>query len=319
MLELVFLGTSAATPTKRRNVSSLIVQTHKESLLIDAGEGTQLQIIRSGLRRGRIDRILITHLHGDHFYGLIGLLTSFQLNKREEPLHLYGPPGLVRYIDFMKKLSQTAFSYDLQITELPDTRKQRLVFENSDYQVWAGQLKHRVYTIGYRIQEQDKPGKFDADLANEMGVPHGPERRKLIEGQDLQLENGDLILSKDLVGQPHPGASVAICFDTAKCDMAVELAKNADLLVHETTFNEDDPVNAKRTMHSTTRDAAECFEKSGAGNLAITHFSTRYLGDISPIVDSIKSMVPKAVIAKDFMSLKFNYKSELEVTDSRSK
>jgi ribonuclease Z len=134
-MELVFLGTSAAIPTVRRNVTSVCVQMERESLLVDAGEGTQMQILRAGVRRGRIDRILITHLHGDHFFGLIGLLNSYQLGKREEPLQVLGPPGLDEYIRFMKRLCQTDFGYELTVTELPGITEPTVVLETADYSI----------------------------------------------------------------------------------------------------------------------------------------------------------------------------------------
>lgn len=317
MIELVFLGTSSATPTIRRNVSSIAVQMDRESLLIDVGEGTQQQILRSGVRRGRIDRILITHLHGDHFYGLIGLLTSFQLNRREEPLQLVGPPGLVRYISFMKELSKTDFAYRLEILELPGLTKPEVVLETSDYEVWAGPLRHRLTTIGYRIVEKDRPGRFDAEAAGRLGVPFGPERGRLLRGEDLVLADGREVRAADLVGPPRRGASVAVCTDTAACPEAVALARDVDLLVHESTFDPSERANARRTRHSTTADAVRTAKEAQVRQLILTHFSTRYLGDIRPIRDAAKALFPGAVCARDFLQVHVHPDRAMELGDSR--
>lgn len=317
MIELVFLGTSSATPTLRRNVSSIAVQLDRESLLVDVGEGTQQQILRSGIRRGRIDRILITHLHGDHFYGLIGLLTSFQLNRREEPLQLVGPPGIARYIEFMKDLSQTDFAYDLGILELSDLKAPRLAVETDDYEIWAGPLRHRLTTIGYRIVEKDRPGRFDAELADRLGVPFGPERGRLIRGEDLTLADGTTVRAVDVVGPARRGASVAVCTDTAACPEAVALSEGVDLLVHESTFDPSDRANAKRTRHSTTADAVRTAKDAGARQLVLTHFSTRYLGDIRPIRDAARALFPGSVCARDFMQVRVHPDRPMELGDSR--
>jgi ribonuclease Z len=303
VIDLIFLGTSSATPTPRRNVSSLALLLEKECLLIDAGEGTQRQIQRSGFRRGRIDRILITHLHGDHFYGLIGLLTSFQLNRREEPLQLGGPPGLARYIDFMKRLSQTDFGYELRIDEWPGLREPTPVVETEDFVISAAPLRHRLYTLGYRVEERPRPGRFDAARADQLGVPFGPERSRLIRGQDLTLPDGRVVRSAEVVGPSRPGTTVALCTDTAPCPQAVALARGVDLLVHEATFHPDDAAHARRTQHSTTDDAARAAREAGARQLAITHFSTRYMGDLRPLLAAAEAAWPGVICARDFMQV----------------
>jgi len=317
MIELVFLGTSAATPTIRRNVSSIAVQLEHDSLLIDVGEGTQRQILRSGVRRGRIDRILITHLHGDHLYGLIGLLTSFQLNRREEPLQVVGPVGLERYVAFMKELSQTDFGYELTILELPELREPTPVVETADAVIWAGPLRHRLRTYGYRIVEKDRPGRFDAEAADRLGVPFGPERGRLIRGEDLLLADGRTVRAAELVGPARRGASLAVCTDTARCPEAVELARGVDLLVHESTFDPSDRAQARRTRHSTVDDAVQTARESGARQLVLTHFSSRYLGDIRPIREAAERLRPGTVCARDFLQVRVHPDRALELADSR--
>lgn len=318
MMDIIFLGTSSATPTPRRNVTSLAVLLEKESLLIDAGEGTQRQIQLSGFRRGRIDRIFITHLHGDHFYGLIGLLTSFQLNRREEPLHLAGPPGLARYIDFMKRLSQTDFGYELRIDEWAGLKEPTPVFETDDYLVTAAPLRHRLYTLGYRIAEKPRPGRFDAERADTLGVPFGPERARLIRGEDLTLPDGRLVRSAEVVGSPRPGVTLAFCTDTAPCPAVVDLARGADLLIHEATFHPADATHARRTLHSTSDDAARAATEAGARHLALTHFSTRYMGDLRPLLQAAELAWPGVICARDFLHIHLRAGASPVVSDSRS-
>ncbi|MCB9473564.1 MAG: ribonuclease Z [Candidatus Delongbacteria bacterium] len=318
-MELVFLGTSAAIPTVRRNVTSVYVQMTHESLLVDAGEGTQMQILRAGVRRGRIDRILVTHLHGDHFFGLIGLLNSYQLGKREEPLQILGPPGLESYVGFMKRLCQTEFTYPLTITELPGISTPTTVLETPDYTVTAAPLKHRLYTLGYRIRERDRPGRFDADKADALGVPFGPERGALTRGESITLADGRLLEAAEVVGESRPGRSITVCTDTARCEMSVELARGSEVLVHEATFEQGDRVHARRTQHSTSGDAARVARDAGVGHLFLTHISSRYMADTSPLMRGVKEIFAASTLSRDFMRVELPLDpGPLKIGDCRS-
>lgn len=317
-MELVFLGTSAAIPTVRRNVTSVCVQMERESLLVDAGEGTQMQILRSGIRRGRIDRILITHLHGDHFFGLIGLLTSYQLGKREEPLQVLGPPGLEEYIRFMKRLCQTDFGYELTVTELPGITEPAVVLETPEYAVWAAPLKHRLYTLGYRIREHDRPGRFDGERAEALGIPFGPERGILTRGEAVTLANGRVIQPAEVVGPARPGRSITICTDTARCPMSVELARGSEVLVHEATFEPGDRHHARRTQHSTSLDAARVAAEAAVGHLFLSHISSRYMGDTAPLLRGVREVFGPTTLSKDFMRVELPLDpGPLRISDSR--
>ena len=318
MIDVIFLGTSSATPTPRRNVSSLAVLTEKESLLLDAGEGTQRQILHSGFRRGRIDRIFITHLHGDHFYGLIGLLSSFQLNRREEPLLLAGPVGLARYIDFMKRLSQTDFSYELIIQEWGHLQEPTPVLETDDFILTAAPLRHRLFTLGYRLEEKSRLGRFDAEKADALGVPNGPERGRLQRGEDLTLADGRVVRSAELVGVPRAGTVLTFCTDTTYCPHSVALARGADLLIHECTFLPADASQARRTLHSTLDDAVRVAREAEVKQLALTHFSTRYMGDMWPFQQEAEAAWPGVILARDFMQIHLRAGEDPQVGDSRA-
>ncbi len=317
MLDVIFLGTSSATPTPRRNVSSLALLTEKESLLLDAGEGTQRQILHSGFRRGRIDRILITHLHGDHIYGLIGLLASFQLNKREDPLLLAGPAGLARYVDFMKRLSQTDFAYELVIEEWENLTEPTPVLETDDYLLTAAPLRHRLTTLGYRLEEKPRLGRFDATRADELGVPFGPERGLLLRGEAITLADGRVVRPEDVVGEARPGTVLTFCTDTTYCAHSVALARDADLLIHEATFLPEDAAQARRTLHSTTEDAVRVAREAGAKHLALTHFSTRYMGDSRPLQEAAERAWPGAILARDFLQVHVRAGETPVLCDSR--
>ncbi len=302
-MEVVFLGTGSATPTYERNVAALACKREREVLLFDCGEATQQQILRSPLRRSRIRKIFITHLHGDHFYGLIGLLTSFQLNKREDPLELYGPPGLAKYIRFMKRISETDFAYQLKIVELEVGSKPETVLQTAEYRIDAVRVKHRIYTIAYSLVEKQRPGRFDAERAAELGVPEGPERRRLKEGEDVTLADGRLVRSSELVAPPLPGRKITYITDSAFTPASVKLAVGADLLIHESTYDNHDSKNAQRTQHSTVSDAIRVAREAEVGLLVLTHISSRYLNRSELLLTQATEERPGTVLACDMMRI----------------
>ncbi|MBL7032596.1 MAG: ribonuclease Z [Candidatus Delongbacteria bacterium] len=300
-MELVFLGTGSATPTFERNVAALACKREREVLLFDCGEGTQHQIIRSPLKRSRIRKILITHLHGDHFYGLIGLLTSFQLNKREEPLQIFGPPGIAEYVRFMKRISETDFNYPLKIHELTIGKEPQTILETTEYWLEAVRVRHRIYTLAYSLVEKLRPGRLNAALAAELGIPEGPERRLLKEGRDITLKDGRIISSGDLVTPPLPGRKIVYITDSTYTTASVDLARKADILIHESTYDNDDRKNARRTQHSTVSDAVQVAREAGVRDLILTHVSSRYLNRGNVIQEQLEQELPGAVLAADLM------------------
>ena len=303
-MEITFLGTSSGVPTRSRNVSSVALRLPQraEVWLFDCGEGTQHQLQRSDIKSSQIRRIFVTHMHGDHTFGLMGLIASCGLAGTGQPIDIYGPEGLKEYLLAAAKYSYMNFGSRLKI----HTVKSGLLYEDDEFSVSCQLLKHRIPAHGYRIVEKDRPGMFDIKKAKSLGIPPGPIYGKLKQGQVITLDDGRIINGQDLCGQPETGRKVVYCTDTVFCDAAVELATDADVLIHEATFAHQDAQMAFEKMHSTTTMAAQVALLAGAKKLIMTHFSPRYAPG-SPIgLDDLKqearAIFPNTKLAYDFYS-----------------
>ncbi|MFQ5603986.1 MAG: ribonuclease Z [bacterium] len=302
-MEVILLGTSAALPTRLRWPSATALIREGEVLLFDCGEGAQIQFQKARLKPGKLTRIFISHFHGDHFYGLPGLLTSLQLGGREKKLYLYGPKGIAEYIRFMQKLSHFTLNYEIEIAEVPAARQQN-VWKLDEYKVVAMPLKHRIFTLGFRFEEKPKPGKFDAIQAKRLKIPWGPVRNLLKSGQQVQLPDGRKITPSQVVGPKQAGKIVVFCTDTRPCANAVKLARNADLLIHEGTFAGARQKWADSTGHSTVLEAAGIAQKAGVKALVLTHISARYEErDFNPLLNEAQKVFPNTSLGYDFMKI----------------
>jgi ribonuclease Z len=299
-MKVIPLGTSSGKPTLRRNVSALAVAREGEWLLFDCGEGTQMQIARARLNPSRLTAIFITHLHGDHFNGVAGLLSTMGLDKRVRPLTLTGPPGMREYLDTLARLKILYVNYPLEVRELSGLREVTTVYDADEYTVSAHPLDHRIYALGYRVQEKPRPGRFNLERARELGVPEGPLFRRLQMGEAVQLRDGRVIQSADVVGPPRAGKSVAYCTDTRPFAGTVKLARGVDLLIHEATFTEELVSEARDFGHSTAAQAAHIAAEADAQRLLITHFSTRY-PDVTPLYEEAIAVFPNTVIAQELI------------------
>lgn len=303
-MKLLFLGTSAGRPTLDRNVTSvalLLPDAQGRFWLFDAGEGTQHQLLRTKLKLNKLERIFITHMHGDHLYGLPGLLSSRTFNEGACSLKLYGPPGIRAYIECILERSELHLNYDLEIIEVEEGR---LPLEDDRWTVETAELQHRTRSFGYRVAERPRPGSLDLKKLAELGVPPGPLYGRLKRGEDAALPDGRTIRSADVVGPPVPGRIVTILGDTAPCDSAVRLAADADLLVHEATFDAGLEDKAIAYGHSTIAQAAQTAADARAKRLAVTHFSARYSEeDVDRFAEENRSIFPDIVAAKDFLEL----------------
>ncbi len=303
-MEITFLGTSSGVPTRSRNVSSVALRLPQraEVWLFDCGEGTQHQLQRSDIKSSQIRRIFITHMHGDHTFGLMGLIASCGLAGSGQPIDIYGPEGLREYLQSAAKYSYLNLGSRLKI----HTVKPGLLYEDDEFSVSCQLLKHRVPAHGYRVAEKDRPGMFNLDKAKSLGIPPGPIYGKLKQGQIVTLEDGRKINGKDLCGQPEVGRKVVYCTDTVFCDAAVELAKDADVLIHEATFAHQDAQMAFEKMHSTTTMAAQVALLAGVKQLIMTHFSPRYAPGNSIQLNDLKqearAIFPNTKLAYDFYS-----------------
>ena len=307
-MELLFLGTGAGMPAKLRNVSSIALKMlHDGSVwLFDCGEATQHQILHTSIRPRKISKIFVTHLHGDHIFGLPGLLGSRSfLGGEEDTLDIYGPKGLKDFIEISLSISQTHLKYKLRIHEIDEG----IIFEDDQFTVEARKLDHGILSYGYRIIEKDKPGTLMVDKLKELGVPPGPIYRLLKQGETVELEDGRVIHGLDFVGPDKKGRVVTILGDTRPCENSVILAKDADVLVHEATFDKRSEEQAHDYYHSTTTQAAEIAKKAGVKQLIITHISSRFEKGDWPILEGeAKEIFPNTIIATDLKKIAINAK-----------
>lgn len=301
-MELLFLGTGAGVPAKERNVSSVALQLLDErgaTWLFDCGEATQHQILHTAIRPRRIEHIFITHLHGDHLFGLPGLLSSRSFQSGETPLTVFGPKGIRAFVETALSLSGTRLRYELNIAEI----EEGVIFDDETFQVIAKRLDHGMPSYGFRVVEKDLPGPLLVDRLKALGVRPGPIYQKIKQGKTVVLDDGTVLDGREFVGPPQKGRIVAVLGDTRFCEAAIELARDADVVVHEATFAAAEQRLAHDYFHSTTADAAEVARRAGAKRLILTHISSRYQGEAAlKLLDEARRVFPNTELAADFAS-----------------
>lgn len=274
-MELWFLGTNAGMPIRERNVTSIALRIDQNSgsfWMFDCGEGTQQQLLKTSLKLSRLMKLFITHLHGDHVFGIPGLLSSRSSLGCTEALDIYGPPGLREYVETNLRITETHLGYPLNIVEIAEG----IIFEDDSMTIETAKLDHRIDSYGYRIAECERMGALNAAWLAEMGVPPGPVYGQLKAGLDVTLKDGRVIRSTDAVGKSLPGRIITILGDTRPCANALKLSIGADVLVHEATFAHALEDKADEYGHATALQAAQIADSAGVGRLFITHFSSRY-------------------------------------------
>ena len=303
-------------PTRARNVSSwaLRLPQRAEIWLFDCGEGTQHQFLRSEFKASQIRRIFITHMHGDHIFGLMGLLASCGLaGNPQQQVDIYGPPKLNEYLQACRRYSQTHFSFPIKV----HTVQPGLVYQDAEFTVHCDRLEHRVTAYGYRVTEKDRPGRFDVKRATALGIPSGPLYGKLKRGEVVTLPDGRRINGVDLCGSPLIGRKVAYCTDTIYCENAIELAQGVNVLIHESTFAHQDAELAYQRLHSTSTMAAQIALAAQAKQLILTHFSPRYApGNSIRLEDLLKeaqAIFPSTLMAYDFLTYEIPRKPATEL------
>ncbi len=279
MLRLTFLGTSAAQPTIGRNLSGLAVRHGRELLLFDCGEGTQRQMIRYGTGFD-VAAICFTHFHADHYIGAIGFLRTLSMLGRERPLDLYGPRPARRLLDVMLFTGTDPLSFEVRIHEVAAGAEVR----RDGCTLVAFPVAHRTPAVGWLLAEDARPGRFHPERAQELGVPEGPAWGELQHGGSVTLPGGRVVRGDEVVEPPRSGRRLAVTGDTRPCPGTVEAARGADLLVHDSTFGDPEQARAEETMHSTAREAGRVAREAGARRLVLTHLSTRYDQDPSPLL-----------------------------------
>jgi len=309
-VNITFLGTSSGVPTLTRNVSSLALKLSQnaEVFLFDCGEGTQHQLMKSNIRSSQIKKIFITHMHGDHIYGLPGLLATLGLSGNSKGIEIYGPSGLRGFINSALYSSYCKLSFPLHFVEVENfASENKILFEDDKIKVNCACLKHKIPAYGYRVSEKDKPGIFDIKKAESMKIPPGPIYSELQKGKKVILADGRSFDGKKFCGPPRKGKSFVYCSDTVFSESAVSLSKNANLLVHESTFSHEDESMAFEKLHSTTIMAAKTALLSNAKKLIITHLSPRYNNKnaITPsdLLKEAKKVFPNTQLAKDFLTV----------------
>lgn len=302
-MELQFLGTGAGIPSKKRNVSAIalsLLQEINSIWLFDCGEATQHQILHTSIKPRKINKIFITHLHGDHIFGLPGLLSSRSFQGGEEQLTIYGPKGIKEFIQTSLHTSGTHLTYPLKIVEITEGK----VFTNEKFEVYCKLLDHGIPSYGFRIVEKDKQGELLVDKLLELGIKPGPIYRKIKENETTVLDNGQTIAREDFIGPVKKGRIISILGDTRFQETNKTFIENSDVLIHEATFNHDQKQLAYQYFHSTTTEAATLAHMGQVKKLILTHISSRYQQtDYVSLLEEARSIFPATELAKDFYKL----------------
>lgn len=300
-MQIEFLGTGAGSPSKQRNVASLALKLLEERnsiWLFDVGEATQHQILNTTIRPRKIDKIFISHLHGDHIFGLPGLLSSRSFQGGDSPLTVYGPVGIKKFVLTALKISDSHLGYPLRFVEMTQGGK---IFEDNNFTVYAAPLNHKIQCFGYRVEEHDHPGELQVDKLRAAGIPAGPIYGQLKVGATVTLDDGRVIDGHDFIGQPQKGRIVTVISDTRQTPTAVKLAKNANVLIHESTFGKEDSKLARNYYHSTSAQAAQVAKEAGVGLLLLDHISARYVGkQANQLAYQVKDIFPNTRVVRDF-------------------
>jgi ribonuclease Z len=295
-LDLVFLGTSGSAPTARRAPSALLVRRGGERLLFDCGEGTQRQLLQSAVGLVDLREIFLSHYHLDHWLGLPGMLKTFALRDRRVPLTVYGPPGLQELFRELRRVIGR-LPYPFEPVELRPGE----ALDRDGYRLLVVPVQHGGPAVGYALVEEPRPGRFDVEAAEAIGIPFGPERGALQRGESVTLADGRLITPDALLGPARPGRTVVYSGDTAPTEVVRVVAAGADVLVHEATFTEEERDRAAETQHSTALQAAVLARDAGVRLLALTHVSPRYFGH--ELVREAREIFPATVVPRDFDTL----------------
>lgn len=300
-MQLLFLGTGAGMPSKQRNTTSTVLKLLEERgtfWMFDCGEATQHQMLHTTLKPRKLEKLFITHLHGDHIYGLPGLLGSRSFLGGEEALTIYGPTGLKNWIDLTLSTSKTHIKYPLSIIEI----EEGIIFEDEQFIVEAKLLEHVIPCFGYSVKQKALAPELFIGKTDALGVPRGPLLKQLKDGQDVVLPDGRIVKSVEVTGEPKEGFKVTILGDTKYCENSIRLSEDADVVVHEGTFDIETSELARLYGHSTIVDAAEVCEKSNAGSLIVNHISARFLtSDLSKMLSQVDTYDFPIYIAEDFI------------------
>ncbi len=297
-LRVIFLGTAGSIPTPKRNLPAIAILRGRELLLFDCGEGTQRQMIQARIGFRKETKIFVTHMHGDHVLGLPGLFQTMSLLDRERKLEIYGPPGIEAFVEAIKQTIGPPL-FPVEIFEIEEAG---VVYEEKEYEVHAVWADHSIPSLAYSFIERPRPGKFHPKKAESLGVPEGPLWSRLQNGYAVELSNGRVVKPEEVVGPPRSGRKIVYTGDTSPSEDIVNLAANADLLIHEATFDDDLQERAREDGHSTPSQAATVAKKAKVKRLVLTHVSARYEGS-NILLEQAMKIFPHVQIAEDFMKV----------------
>lgn len=298
MLRILFLGTGGSLPTRNRNTSAIMVNREGELLLFDCGEGTQQQMMRAKTGMKALSSIFVTHFHADHMLGIPGLIQTMSFLGRTEPLYIYGPQWVKEFVTIISELGYYKLHFEVEAIELAPED----IVKRDGYSIQAVGTDHSVPSLGYVLIEDPRRGRFEREKAIALGVPPGPLFSKLHSGMDIEI-NGKLIRSTDVVGQARPGRKIVYTGDTRPCESILAVSRGADVLIHDSTLGNDQDEWAKESKHSTAFEAATLAKEAGVRKLVLTHISSRYTDDASPLLREAQEVFENTVIAEDMMEM----------------
>ena len=298
MLNVIFLGTAGSLPTPERNPSAVLINREGELILFDCGEGTQRQMMRARTGMMRLNYIFLTHLHADHILGIPGLLETMAFQDRKNPLTIAGPIRTVELVERFNSLGYYFRNFEVKAMELAPGD----VIEMAGYKVKAIETFHSIPSLGYCLEEDQRLGRFNRDDAIALGISPGPMFGQLQQGQAVEV-NGRLIKPDQVMGQPRPGRKIVYTGDTRPCQQVELASKNADLLIHDAALAEDLAAWAQETRHSTAQEAAQLASRSNVRQLILTHISSRYSQDITPLIEEAKRFFENTIVAEDLMNI----------------
>lgn len=301
-LRVIFLGTAGSFPTIDRSLPAVVVQRGKELFLFDCGEGIQRQMFTAKIGFRHKLKIFISHMHGDHVLGLPGLLQTMSLFNIKRPIDIYGPKGLCNFLKAIMKTLRFHLTFPLKVSEV----EEGIVCEAKDYVVRSVWTDHGVPNLAYALDEKERPGKFYPQKALSLGVSEGPLWSRLQHGEDVTLANGKIIGPEQVLGRPRQGRKIVYSGDTRPCNALMTLARDADLLIHEATFDDNLVEKASENGHSTPSQAALIAQKANVKRLVLTHISSRYV-NVTILQEQAAKIFPEVIIAEDFMELKVPY------------
>lgn len=297
-LQVVFLGTAGSIPTPKRSLPAIAIQRKDEIILFDCGEGAQRQMIQAGVSFHRKTKVFITHMHGDHVLGLPGIFQTMSLLDRERKLEIYGPVGLEAFVEAVKETVQFTLTFPIKVSEVKDAG---MVCGEREYEVHATWADHiTVPCLAYALIEKPRPGKFHPEKAMSLGVLEGPLWSKLQRGSAVELPDGRTVKPEEVMGPPRPGRKIVYTGDTRPSEALLGFAENADLLIHDATFDDELWERALEDGHSTPTQAAGTAREAKAKWLVLTHISSRYK-DPSLLLEQARKVFPRVDVAEDFM------------------